>query len=252
MLFFNYFQFTWTDLIDITILFFLIYNIILLLQGTRSVQILIGLIALIAGFYAVKFLELNSTLWVLKNFFQYIVIIIIIIFQADIRNTLANFGRTRIFKKSRKIDLIDIIRITRTIEIGKQTNTGMIIVFEQQISLGEYLRTGVRIDGAISSPLLLSIFNTKSPMHDGAVVIDSNFCIAAASCILPLTSRIDLRAKYGTRHRAAIGLSEISDALILVVSEETGQITFFQKGIIKENLSVNEVERLLKNYLLNE
>ena len=115
MLFFNYFQFTWTDLIDITILFFLIYNIILLLQGTRSVQILIGLIALIAGFYAVKFLELNSTLWVLKNFFQYIVIIIIIIFQADIRNTLANFGRTRIFKKSRKIDLIDIIRITSTI-----------------------------------------------------------------------------------------------------------------------------------------
>ena len=118
----------------------MIYNIILLLQGTRSVQILIGLIALIAGFYAVKFLELNSTLWVLKNFFQYIVIIIIIIFQADIRNTLANFGRTRIFKKSRKIDIIDIIRITRTIEIGKQTNTGMIIVFEQQIGLREYIK----------------------------------------------------------------------------------------------------------------
>ena len=156
-------------------------------------------------------------------------------------------------KKSKKIDVIDIIRITRAIEIGKQTNTGMIIVFEQQIGLGEYVRdrSYVSMD-LISSPLLLSIFNKKSPIHDGAVIIDTNFHIAAASCILPLTSRIDLRAKYGTRHRAAIGLSEISDALILVVSEETGQITFFQKGIIKENLSVNEVERLLKNYLLNE
>ena len=228
----------------------LIYNIILLLQGTRSVQILIGLTALVVLFYAAKFLELNSTLWIQKFFsLKNIVIIIIIIFQTDIRNTLANFGRTRVFKKNKKIDLIDIIRITRTVEIAKQTNTGMILVFEQQIGLGEYIRTGVQINGAISSPLLLSIFNTKSPMHDGAVVIDTNFCVAAASCILPLTSRIDLRAKYGTRHRAAIGLSEISDALILVVSEETGHITFFYKGTIEENLSINEVEKLLKNYL---
>ena len=249
MIFFDYFHILWTDLVDIVILFLLIYNIILLLQGTRSVQILIGLTALVVLFYAAKFLELNSTLWILKNFFQYIVIIIIIIFQTDIRNTLANFGRTRVFKKNKKIDLIDIIRITRTVEIAKQTNTGMILVFEQQIGLGEYIRTGVQINGAISSPLLLSIFNTKSPMHDGAVVIDTNFCVAAASCILPLTSRIDLRAKYGTRHRAAIGLSEISDALILVVSEETGHITFFYKGTIEENLSINEVEKLLKNYL---
>ena len=218
MIFFDYFHILWTDLVDITILFLLIYNIILLLQGTRSVQILIGFIALFGLFYAARFLELNSTLWVLNNFFQYIVIIIIIIFQTDIRNTLANFGRTRVFEKNKKIDVIDIIRITRAIEIGKQTNTGMIIVFEQQIGLGEYVKTGVSINGMISSPLLLSIFNKKSPIHDGAVIIDTNFHIAAASCILPLTSRIDLRAKYGTRHRAAIGLSEISDALILVVS----------------------------------
>ncbi len=252
MIFFDYFQILWTDLVDLVILFLLIYNIILLLQGTRSVQILIGFIALIALFYAAKFLELNSTLWILKNFFQYIVIIIIIIFQTDIRNTLAKFGRTRILKKNRKINLIDIIRITRTLEIAQQTNTGMIIVFEQQIGLGEYIKTGVNIHGAISSPLLLSIFNTKSPMHDGAVIIDTNFSIAAASCILPLTSRIDLRAKYGTRHRAAIGLSEICDALIFVVSEESAQITLFHGEKIIENLNTNKVEDILKNHLLKK
>ena len=201
MLLFDYFHPTWTDLIDITILFFLIYNIILLLQGTRSVQILIGLIALIVVFYAAKFLELNSTLWILKNFFQYIVIIVIIIFQTDIRNTLANFGRTRILKKNKKINLIDIIRITRTLEIAQQTNTGMIIVFEQQIGLREYIKTGVSIHGAISSPLLLSIFNVKSPLHDGAVIIDTNFSIAAASC----TELICLQNIL----RAAIGLTEV-------------------------------------------
>ena len=108
MIFFDYFHILWTDLVDITILFLLIYNIILLLQGTRSVQILIGFIALFGLFYAARFLELNSTLWVLNNFFQYIVIIIIIIFQTDIRNTLANFGRTRVFEKNKKIDVIDI------------------------------------------------------------------------------------------------------------------------------------------------
>ena len=171
MIFFDYFHILWTDLVDITILFLLIYNIILLLQGTRSVQILIGFTALVGLFYAARFLELNSTLWILKNFFQYIVIITIIIFQTDIRNTLANFGRTRVFKKNKTIDIIDIIRLTRTVEIAQQTNTGIILVFEQQIGLGEYVKTGVSINGMISSPLLLSIFNTKSPILTMEVVL---------------------------------------------------------------------------------
>ena len=220
MNFFDYFHILWTDLVDITILFLLIYNIILLLQGTRSVQILIGFTALVGLFYAARFLELNSTLWILKNFFQYIVIITIIIFQTDIRNTLANFGRTRVFKKNKTIDIIDIIRLTRTVEIAQQTNTGIILVFEQQIGLGEYVKTGVSINGMISSPLLLSIFNTKSPIHDGAVIIDTNFSIAAKA-FYPLLPELACKVLDTEQ----LFLSEIN-ALILVVMKH---ILFFIK-----------------------
>lgn len=248
--FFNILFFSWYDLVDIAILSFIIYNVILLIQGTRSTQILLGFILLISLFYTAELLGLESILWLFKNIFQYIVIIIIIIFQTDIRNALANFGRARIFKRKKNISYIDIIRIVRTAEIMQQTKKGIILAFEKRIGLKEYLKTGVIIDGVISSPLLLSIFNTKSPLHDGAVIIDSNFRIAASSCILPLASRIDLKARYGTRHRAAIGLSEITDSVVLVVSEETGKISLFLEGQIEEDVQIVNLEKLLIKYLI--
>ena len=250
--FFSNIYLSWVDLIDIGIMSLIIYNIILLVQGTRSIQILLGFLAIITLFYTAKFLELKSILWVLQNLFQYIVIIIIIIFQTDIRNALANFGRAKIFKRDSNVSLVDITRIIQTVADMQQTKTGMILAFERRIGLGEYIKTGFLIDAIISSQLLLSIFQQKSPIHDGAVIVDTNFRIAASCCILPLASRADKSTRYGTRHRAAIGLSELTDALILVVSEETSKISVFLENTKKENLNLDKLESILRENLLEK
>ena len=247
---FNTITFYWTDFIDIVVLFLIIYNLILLLQGTRSFQILLGLLVLLSLYYAAQILKLNSILWVYQNLLQYIVVLLVIIFQADIRNALANFGKTGFFRKNVEYARY-IERIIKTINFIRQQKQGLIIAFERKISLGEYSKTGVDIQAITTSTLLSSIFSKKSPLHDGAVIIDSKFSIVAASCIFPLSPRIDLEFSYGTRHRAAIGLTELTDALVLVVSEETGKISLFVEGVVKRNINIKKTRELLKKYLKN-
>ena len=251
MIFFNLFQVQWTDLVDIGILSLLIYYLILLVQGTKSFQILLGLLALLSLYYLSVFLELHSMLWVFQNILQYTVILIVIIFQADIRNALANFGKTEVFKKKAEHTKY-LRRIMKAVRFLHSNKIGLIIAFEKQISLGEYIKTGVKLQAIITSSLILSIFSKNSPLHDGAVIIDHKYCLVAASCIFPLSARIDLEPSYGTRHRAALGLSELTDAIILIISEETGKISLFSEGKIEKNISIKKIAFILNKYLQND
>lgn len=247
---FHFFYLQWTDILDIGILSLLIYNFILLLQGTRSFQILLGVIVLFFLYYISVFLELRSILWFYQNILQYTVVLIVIIFQADIRNALANFGKTGFFK--RELEHRKYIRRTmKTVQFCHSKKIGLMIAFERRISLGEYIKTGVELQALIKSPLLLSIFSKNSPLHDGAVVINSRYRLAAAGCIFPLSNRIGLESVYGTRHRAAVGLTELTDAVIITVSEETGQISLYFESGAMQNLSLEKVEKLLNKYLQN-
>ena len=244
----NFFQLQWTDILDIGILSLLIYNLILLLQGTRSFQILLGVFALAFLYYICVFLDLRSILWVYQNVLQYTVILIVIIFQSDIRKALANFGKTGIFK--RKLEHSKYVkRIMKAIIFSQAKKIGLIIAFEKNISLGEYIKTGVELQAMLTSSLILSIFSKNSPLHDGAVVVSSKYKVTAAGCIFPLSNRIDLDPSYGTRHRAAMGLSEITDAVIITVSEETGRISLFFDGEVKKNIKSGLIENFLNNYL---
>jgi diadenylate cyclase len=241
------FQLQWSDLVDIGILSLVIYYLILLLQGTKSFQIMLGVVALLSLYYVSILLELRSILWVFQNILQYTVILLVIIFQADIRNALANFGRTGVLKREAEYKKY-LRRVMKSVQVCHKKKNGLIIAFEKKINLGEYIKTGVELQAEVTSPLILSIFSKNAPLHDGAVVISSNR-IAAASCIFPLSNRVDLNPNYGTRHRAAVGLTEITDAAVITVSEETGKISVFFRGEIYNGVSVKKAQEILNNYL---
>lgn len=240
----------WTDIIDIILIAILVYYALSLLKGSRSMQMLIGILFLVAIYYVSQFLQLRSLHWILKNLFGYFVLTIIILFQQEVRMALANIG-IPFFKRRRKSKsdyLEDIILAVETLSSRK---IGAIIIFERELGLKNYISTGVPIEASISYDLLLSIFVPQSPLHDGAVIIRGDK-IAAAACYLPLTTAPHLAKELGTRHRAAIGITEETDAIAIVVSEETGTISFVAEGNIKRNLSPKILHSIIKDYLFRK
>ncbi len=208
--------------LDILIVATVLYWLMLMFKGTRAERMLWGLAVIVIVYFVSQRVELLTLHWILSNFLGSIVIVIIVVFQQDIRKALVQMGKpfsTRDIIRPGGV-LEEIIKASSTMS---KTRTGALIVCERNIELGDYAESGVEVDAKVSTELLLSIFNTDSPMHDGAVIIRGGR-IGRAGCILPLTEK-DLAKSLGTRHRAAVGLAEETDAAIIVVSEETGEIT---------------------------
>lgn len=244
--FFSLQDFSWVDIIDILIVAFLIYQLFLLIKGTRAARMALGIVFIILAFYLSERLRLETLNWLLRNFLTYLVIAIIVIFQSEIRRALATFGRNpflRLFY-TEKETASTINEVVQAFASMAEKCRGAIIALEKEVGLKNYIETGISVDARLTYDLLLSIFSPDSPLHDGGVIVQGDR-IAAASCYFPLTSRARISKKFGSRHRAAIGLSEETDAVVVVISEERGQISLAYKGKIKERLEPDELREEL-------
>ena len=234
---------TITDVIEIIIIALLIYNVMLWFQKTRAWTLIKGiLVVLLFAGVALAF-QFNTILWILKNTISVGVIAVIIIFQPEFRRALEQLGRRNILSsllnnednRTRKLDKKVLNEIAKAVYAMSEVKTGALIVIEQDVRLGDYERTGISIDAEISNQLLLNIFEHNTPLHDGAVLIRDNR-IASATCYLPLSDNLDISKALGTRHRAAIGVSEVSDSITVIVSEETGAVSLAHNGAIIRNI----------------
>lgn len=234
----DYFQgLNWIkDVIDIVIVWYVIYRIILLVRGTRAAQMLAGLAVVIIAFIISQSLELNTLYWILDNFLSSIILIIIVIFQHDIRRALSQFGRNPFLGSrltSEEAEVIEEVVKASTSLASKRI--GALMVLGRKVGLSEYTESGVELDSRVAKELILSIFLPYSPIHDGAVIIQERR-IVAAGCFLPLTVNPNISKELGTRHRAAIGMSEETDSLVVVISEEAGHISLAIDGSMLSNL----------------
>jgi len=232
------------NVLDILILSVVFYRVILIIKGTRAIQIILGILFLLGlTIVARDVLHLRAVTWLLDNFWFAAVIIFAVVFQTEIRNVLAQIG-SQIWGSGANIKETYITDIVEAVEDLSVSMMGCLIAIENDMGLKNFTETGVALNANISKELLLSIFKNKSaPLHDGAVII-LNDKIAAAGCLLPLSNDMDVKL-FGTRHRAALGLSEITDALIIVVSEETGQISVAYKGKLRGNVSVSKLKEII-------
>src|SRR5206468_1611842 len=218
-------KFTWITLVDVFIVSALIYQILLLIRGTRAVQMALGLGFLVLFFFLSRWLHLETMHWILTNNLPYFVFGIIVLFAAEIRRALANIGKNPLIRKFSQDPLresYDEIVLAAT-TLSSQRIGGLIVI-ERDIGLKNYIESGVAVDAALSYDLLVTIFSPGAPLHDGAVIVRKDR-ITAAACFLPLTVNPRLSKELGTRHRAAIGVTEESDAVVIVISEETGIIS---------------------------
>lgn len=221
---------TFKDVCDVLMVSVLIYQLLLIIKGTRAVQVLIGLFFLFALYWVGLNFKLYSLNWLLEHFFNYFIIILVILFQDQIRDALANIGVGRSFyQKSPRESEQMIEEIVEVYKLFKKQKVGALVVIERNNGLLNYIRSGTMMESDIHLDLLYAIFQSKSPLHDGAVIISNNK-IAAAGCFLPLSKSLDIDRKFGTRHRAALGISEVSDAIAISASEETGAINIFVGG----------------------
>ncbi len=218
------------DILDILIVSYIIYRIILLIRGTRAVQMLVGIAVIIIIYFLSGKFELQTLHWLFKTFLSSILIVIVILFQADIRRALTQMGKTP-FSKSSDADVKNMNEIVRAAAYMARRRIGALIVIERDTGLRDYIDTGHLLNACLRFELLVAIFLPASPMHDGGVIIQ-NGKIHSAGCLLPLSQNPAIDKRYGTRHRAALGLSEETDAVIIVVSEETQEISLVQKGKI--------------------
>ncbi|HBI15569.1 MAG TPA: TIGR00159 family protein [Desulfobulbaceae bacterium] len=221
----------WQDFVDILIVTVIIYRIILLIRGTRAVQMLIGIVVITIIFFISRQLDLLTLHWLLKTFLNSILLIVIIVFQRDIRRVLTQMGRAP-FQKQHDVLAQDLNEIVKAATYMARRALGALIVIERETGLRDYIESGHSIDSKLTREMLISIFLHDSPIHDGAVVVH-NGRIHSAGCLLPLTQNPSLSKQYGTRHRAAIGLSEETDAVVIVVSEERQEISLVENGRIK-------------------
>jgi len=239
----------WQDILDIFLIAFVVYRILLFIKGTRALQLIFGLLILFLLFYLSRKLELSAASWILNNFFTYFVLIVVIIFQDEIRKMLLALGRSPYLKKISYVEeTLFFDELVNACTIMSKNRVGALIVIERSVGLEDFMEIGTKLDAEVNAELLLSIFQPKSPLHDGAVIIKEGK-IRAARCILPLSMNEDTAKGLGTRHRAAIGISEISDAISICVSEEKGYISYAVKGNLHTNVKSEELRRVLKELL---
>ena len=234
------------DIVDIIIISFLVYKILMLLKGTRAAYMLITIMLIIILLGVSEWLGLQVTSWVLNNLSGYLLIVLVVIFQPEIRRALAFIGESNFFEKKVPLNSSILDILVRSTNILANRQLGALIVIERNTKLNPYFSAGQYIDSEISKDIIISLFIPYSPLHDGAVII-SGSRLAYAATILPLTEKEDLPSDYGTRHRAAIGITEETDAVAIVVSEERGAISVAHNGKIFTDLDANSLTDILES-----
>ena len=246
----------WTDIVEIIIISFLIYSILVWIKNTRAWSLLKGILVIAVFILIAAYFEMNTILWIVQNVFGVAVTAIGVILQPELRKAVEELGRKNIISSIVPFELgknliegrfsdKTINEIARAcVEMGK-VKTGALIVVEQNQSLAEYERTGIDVDGIVTSQLLINIFEHNTPLHDGAVIVRGNR-ITSATCYLPLSDNMGLSKELGTRHRAGVGISEATDSLTIIVSEETGKISVAYEGEIERNLSGDALKEKLR------
>ena len=250
----NMSNFEWSDVAEIIILSVLIYHIMLWIKTTRAWSLVKGFVVILVFLLLAVFWEMDTILWLAGNIFDIGVLALVIVFQPELRKALEQLGQKNIITDILGLDnskekeevfndrTADAI-VKACVEMSK-VKTGALIVIENNVSLGEYERTGINLDAQISSQLLLNIFEHNTPLHDGAIIVRGNR-IVSATCYLPLSDNMTLSKELGTRHRAAVGISEVSDAMTVGVSEETGAISITQYSEIRRNVTAEELKKQL-------
>ena len=252
-----------SDILDILLVAFVIYAIINLIRDTKAIQLAKGFILIILLYVIVTVLKMEVSSYIFTLFFSNILVVLVVIFSPEIRHALESVGKSSVsnfglfsiknnadYKTRENINKM-IDSVSRACSEMSDKKIGALIVFEKETLLGEIINTGTQVDAEISTEIIGNIFFPKAPLHDGAMVI-KNTRICAAGCILPLTKNNEISSSLGTRHRAAIGMSEQSDALVVVVSEETGAISVAEKGRLKRNISDGDLREILnKSFALD-
>ena len=240
-------QITWRVLLDIGLVAFIYYNIIGLVRGTRAAAVLYGLVVVLVIYYVSDLFNLYTLNALLGEFLGSIFLVVVILFKNDIRKALASVGTKRFWTKSEvRDDTLD--HLTQAVMNMSETRTGAIVVLEKNMPLGDIVERGIELDAKVNQELLETIFVTDTLLHDGAVIIRRDRIVAAA-CILPLSSKLKGQPMYGTRHRAALGISEGSDAITVVVSEERGEVSVAMNGRLTTSLDAVRLRRVLRNAL---
>ncbi|MEE1015830.1 MAG: diadenylate cyclase CdaA [Lachnospiraceae bacterium] len=244
-----------SDMAEIIILAFLIYHILLWIKTTRAWTLVKGFVVILAFLVLAVFWEMDTILWLAEKVFDIGILAVVLVFQPELRKALEQLGQKNIIadiltldnvkeeKESFSDRTVDAI-VKACVEMSK-VKTGALIVIENNVPLGEYERTGIGLDAQVSSQLLLNIFEHNTPLHDGAIIVRGNR-IVSATCYLPLSDNMTLSKELGTRHRAAVGISEVSDAMTVVVSEETGAISITQYSEIKRYVTAEELKEQLQ------
>ncbi|MBP3625605.1 MAG: diadenylate cyclase CdaA [Peptococcaceae bacterium] len=240
-------------ILDIAIVTILIYKIISMVRGTRAEQLLKGIALLLVLNVLCRFLRLTTVTWILDQVQTLLLIAIPVVFQPELRKFLEQLGNSTLIpgnRKNREDEAVEQIvgQLVPFLMNAGRTHTGVLIALQQEVGLNEYVDTGIRVDGVLSQQLLGNIFIVNTPLHDGAVIIKDN-TILAASCYLPLSEKKSISKALGTRHRAGIGLSEVSDAIVCIVSEETGAVSVAEHGELYYNLTENQLRHILMTRL---
>lgn len=246
----------WTDVVEVFIIAFLLYHIMLWIKNTRAWALLKGLLVIGAFVLIAVFFKMNTILWIVTNLFSIAAIAIVVVLQPELRKALEELGRKNFFSSiltfdSSKADsgrlsdrtINEIVKAS--VEMGK-VKTGALIVIQNEQPLNEYERTGIDVDGIVSSQLLINIFEHNTPLHDGAVIIRENR-VTAATCYLPLSDNMALSKELGTRHRAGVGISEATDSMTVIVSEETGKISVAYLGELSRGLDAERLREMLRS-----
>lgn len=249
-----------TDIVEILLIAVVVYQIIRWFQSSRAWTILKGIFVLLLFTMAASILQFDTILWLLQNSLTFVITAVLVIFQPELRRALEELGRKNFVASffnfdtpvaEERFDEKTINEIVKAAgEMGK-AKTGALIVIEQAVPLGEYERTGIAVDGKVTSELLINIFEHNTPLHDGAVIVRGNR-VVSATCYLPLTDSLELGKELGTRHRAAVGISEVSDSYTIVVSEETGNISLAHERRLIRNLTGDDVRDILKRAITAE
>jgi uncharacterized protein (TIGR00159 family) len=242
----------WWDLADIFVVSVIVYELLKLIRGTRTVQMALGGGVLAVLFYGSRWGHLETVNWLIRNMVGYIVFAVIVLFQSDIRRALAHFGRAPFFRYFAKDETAEdaIEEFVVAAAMLSAHRVGAIVAIERQIGLRNYIEGGIPLDAVLTYDLIVSIFQRDSPLHDGAVIVQDER-IAAAACFLPLTVNPRLSKELGSRHRAAIGLTEENDAVAIVVSEETGSISVVVEGQIERGLSTDDLRGRLRSLIMH-
>ena len=229
------------DLLDILLVAVLFYRLLILVKGTRSAQMYVGLLVIALAAFLSRQFDLIAIRWIADSLKTVWLIAFVIIFQPEIRHMLAQFGRTRYFRSFLRGDGFGVLgEVVRAVENLAQRRHGALIVMERNVGLRNFVETGTRVDAKVSAELLVTLFSPGSPLHDGAVIVRED-SIVAASCILPLSANPLTAISLGTRHRAAIGLSEETDAAVIVVSEQSGSISVAYRGVLYQRLDEGQL-----------